>query len=179
MAEQTNTRLWLMRLAFVVSALLTMYWQLLPLQTTPRGWAGPDVLVLLCVSWVLRRPEYAPAILIAGLVLLADLVFLRAPGLFAMVVLLVCENLRKRSEKMRDMPFSVEWLTAAAALATITIIHRVLASAFVVDQAPLGLALMQLIANVVAYPLVAFTCYLLLGLRKPSPHELDTLKSRA
>ena len=77
MSENLTTRLWLMRAGFVALSLVVIFWQLLPMETVPRRFTGPDLLMVLCVLWVLRRPDFAPPVVIAGVVLLADFIFLR------------------------------------------------------------------------------------------------------
>lgn len=179
MAEQGGAKFALMRSAFVAIALLTMYWQLLPLDTVPSTFAGPDLLLVLCAAWVIRRPEYAPIYLIAAVMLLADFLFLRPPGLFAAITVFACENLRRRSLTNPDMHFSVEWLTAAGAMTAIVLANRVFSAMFVIDQTSLGLTLIQLIMSIVAYPIVVGFCALFLGLRKVAPHQRDGQMGRA
>ncbi|MGH1464297.1 MAG: rod shape-determining protein MreD [Cognatishimia sp.] len=178
MADNAETRLWIMRLTFAAICLTIMYWQLLPLETVPRRWTGPDLLMTLCCVWVLRRPIYVPVLLIAATLLLADFLFQRPPGLMAAVVVLVTENLRRRSQTMLDIPFSVEWLTAAGAMVAIVLGNRILSAIFFLDQTSLGLSLIQLIMSVLAYPIVAFFCYVFLGLRKTTPRERDGMAGR-
>jgi rod shape-determining protein MreD len=48
--------------------------------------------------------------------LLADLLFLRPPGLWAAIVVLGHEFLRNREQGLRDMPFFVEWGLVASLL---------------------------------------------------------------
>ncbi len=178
MAEQNETRTWFMRTAFFVLAVFVLYWQLLPLETTPRRWTGPDLLLVLSCVWVLRRPDYAPVFLIACILLLADFLLGRPPGLLAAVVVLVTENLRRRSFTMRDMPFGVEWLTAGGALCAMIIGNRVLNAIFFVEQPSLGLSLIQLIMSVLCYPLVVLFCVVFLRIRRVGPHERDGLGAR-
>ena len=46
----------------------------------PARWPGPDLIaVRLTLAWVLRRPDYVPALLIALVVLVEDLL-LHAPA---------------------------------------------------------------------------------------------------
>jgi len=40
--------------------------RILPLSTEPGSVPGPDVVLCLTFAWVLRRPEYVPALLIAA-----------------------------------------------------------------------------------------------------------------
>lgn len=178
MSENLTTRLWLMRAGFVALSLVVIFWQLLPMETVPRRFTGPDLLMVLCVLWVLRRPDFAPPVVIAGVTLLADFIFLRPPGLMALVTYLVCENLRGRSISVRDMPFGVEWLTAAGGMTAIVLGNRVLEAIFVLDHPSLGLTLIQLIMSVLAYPLVAILLFVFIGLRKINPSDPELLQGR-
>lgn len=178
MSENLTTKLWLMRFAFVAIFLVIIFWQLLPMETVPRRFAGPDLLLTLCTVWVIRRPDYAPPGLMAALMLLADFVFLRPPGLMALVTYLVCNNLRGRSVNVRDMPFSVEWLTAAGGMSAIVLGTRLLSSIFVLELPSLGLTLIQLIMSVLAYPVVAILLFVFIGLRKVSPGDPELLQGR-
>lgn len=178
MSENLTTRLWMMRTGFVALCLLVIFWQLLPMETTPRRWAGPDFLLVLATLWVLRRPDFAPGPFIAGIMLLADFLFLRPPGLMALATYLVCENLRNRAVGIRDMPFSVEWLTAAGGMSVIVLGNRILMAIFMVDLPSLGLTLIQLIMSILAYPLAAILLFVVMGLRKISPGDPETLQAR-
>ena len=70
MAELSTSRLWLMRLGFVALALVIMFFHLLPLDTVPRRWAPPDLLVAFVFAWALRRPDYVPILSLAIILLL-------------------------------------------------------------------------------------------------------------
>ncbi|MFY0596803.1 MAG: rod shape-determining protein MreD [Cognatishimia sp.] len=166
MAETSTAKPWILRASFAALALSILYWQLLPLNTVPSNWTGPDFLLVLTMVWVLRRPDYVPVLLIAALMLLADFLLSRPPGLLAALTVIVTENLRKRTLNGIDITFSVEWLTAAAGLTAIVIGNRVLVSIFVLDQASLGLTLIQLLVSILAYPLVVGCSAPFLGLRK-------------
>ncbi|SEO19723.1 rod shape-determining protein MreD [Salinihabitans flavidus] len=167
-----------MRLVFVGVSLAVIFMQLLPLETTPRRWTGPDLLVVFSCAWVLRRPDYAPPLLIAAIMLLADFLFLRPPGLFAAVTVIACEALRRRVPNLRGMPFALEWLTATGAIVGIALGNRILLSVFLVDQVPLGLTLIQTIMSAAVYPLVVLVSWFLLGLRKLSARDVEGLGGR-
>src|SRR6056297_679498 len=167
MAERKRHNRWLMRLLYVALCLALIFLHLLPLETLPRGWAGPDLLLALTFAWLLRRPDYVPPLLIAAIFLLADLLFQRPPGLWAAMVLLGSEALRAREPGLRDLTFAVEWLSVVTTLV-----------AMMVDQAPLGLSLMQVIATLLVYPLVAIVSKMVFGVRKIAPGDIDALGSR-
>ncbi|UXX84998.1 rod shape-determining protein MreD [Roseovarius pelagicus] len=179
MAELTQARLWSMRALFAALCLTVIFWRLLPINFLPRGWAGPDLILTLGCAWVLRRPEYAPAFLIAVMVLLADFLFQRPPGLWAALALMGTETLKSRAPGLRDMGFGPEWLTVSIILVMLTLAERLTLAILLVDQAPLGLSLMQLIGTILAYPLVVLASSLLLGVRKIKPGELDSMRQRA
>lgn len=179
MAERRPKSRWAMRILFGVLCLLLIFAHLLPLQTLPRGWAGPDVMLALTFAWVLRRPDFVPPLLIAGVFLLADLLFQRPPGLWAALVLLGSQTLRAREPGLRDLTFAVEWVSVATTLVAMTLGYRIILALLMVDQAPLGLSLMQLVATLVVYPLVALVSHGIFGVRKIAPGDIDALESRA
>ncbi len=179
MAELTQARLWSMRALFVALCLMVIFWRLLPLDTVPRGWAGPDLILALSCVWVLRRPEFAPALLIAAMVLLTDLLFQRPPGLWAALVLMGTQALKARAGGLRDLGFGPEWLTVSIVLVALTLSERLILAVLLVDQAPLGLSLMQVIGTILVYPLVVLASTLLLGVRKIKPGAPFRMRQRA
>lgn len=173
MAESSGAKPWAMRAAFVGMAFLILYWQFLPFSTAPRNWAGPDLILVLVTVWVLRRPDYTTVSLVGGVMLIADFLLARPPGLMAAITVLVTENLRKRAMTGAEMPLSVEWLIAAAGMSAIVIANRILTSVFLLDQTSLGLSLIQLLASIFVYPVVAGFLGIALGLRKTRFRESE------
>jgi rod shape-determining protein MreD len=55
-----------------------------------------------------------------------------------------------------------------------TVAARLVLTLFLVDQAPLGLSLMQLLSTLAAYPLVAALSHLVFRVRKLAPGDLAT-----
>ncbi|MGR3322808.1 MAG: rod shape-determining protein MreD [Pseudooceanicola sp.] len=166
-------RLWSMRALFVGLGIAVIFVGLIPLETTPRRWAGPDVLLVLACVFTLRRPDFAPAIAVGLLFLLADLMFQRPPGAMAALVVLACEWLKGQTRAMRELPFPAEWLAASIAMAAVVIGYRVVLTVVFTPLPPLTLSLIQLVASVIAYPVVALACVLLFGLRKRVPGAMD------
>ncbi|MCZ4353973.1 rod shape-determining protein MreD [Roseovarius aestuarii] len=179
MVEQSGIYILARRLIFAAVCLSIIFWRLLPLDTLPRGWAGPDLIVALTFAWVLRRPEYAPPLLIAALVLLADLMFQRPPGLWAALVLIGSEALKARAAGLRDMGFAPEWLSVAIALVAMTLAERTVLAILLVPQAPLGLSLMQMAMTVLVYPLVVAASALFARVRRVRPGDVAAVAGRA
>ncbi len=178
MASTSPGRIWMMRMAFPFLALILIFFHLLPLDTLPSRWAPPDLLLALALAWSLRRPDFVPAILIGATMLVADMMFQRPPGLFAMLVVLGCEFLKSRVMPHRETAFAAEWLAVAVVICGIVVLNRAILAILAVAQAPLGLTLIQAILTIAAYPLVVVLSQSLLGVRKLSPSEAEVLGSR-
>jgi rod shape-determining protein MreD len=169
---------WNYRMLFVALAAAVAFAQLLPIETTPGRFPGPDILMLLAFSWVVMRPDYVPVWLLAGVFMLADLLFMRPPGLWTALVIMGTEFLRVRSFGLRETPFLLEWLLISGVIFTIFVLNSLILALFAVAQPGLGLALVRLIATILAYPLVVILAGRAFGLRKIVPGEVDRLGHR-
>lgn len=178
MASTSPAHIWIMRVAFPALALLILFFHLLPLDTVPRRWAPPDLLVATALAWSLRRPDYVPTLSLAATLLLADLMFQRPPGLLALLVLLACEYLKPRALPHRDTTFVAEWLSVAVVLGAITVANRLILALMGVQQAPFGLTLIQMLMTIAAYPLVVLISQTVFGVRSLTPAEAETLAAR-
>jgi rod shape-determining protein MreD len=210
MDELSPVRLFIMRSAFVLLALLIIFFHLLPIDTQPvtlfapelspplasidpaearlralldqgagRMLIGPDLLIAFAFAWSLRRPEYVPTILLAVLFLLSDLLLQRPPGLWALLALLTCENLKGRGRSLRDSTFGAEWVAVAAVLTCILLVNRIVLSVLLVAPPDLRLSLLELGATILIYPLVVLVTRTFMGVRRAAPGELDALGGRA
>ena len=178
MNDLSQTRLWLMRGGFLLLTLVILFFHLLPLETTPRRWAGPDLLLCFALAWSMRRPEYVPAPALAAAFLLADLLLQRPPGLWALLVLLSCEFLKSRMPPQRETPFLGEWSAVAVIVLSITVINRLVLGLLGVEQAHIALIFVQAIMTLVAYPLVVLVSQSAFGVRRLTPAEIETLGAR-
>ena len=69
-------------------------------------------------------------------------------------------------------------MSVATTLVVITLGYRVILAVLMVDQAPLGLSLMQMIMTLLIYPVVVMLSQTLLGVRKLAPGDIDALGGR-
>lgn len=175
MAERSAPQLFGMRLAYLGLGLLILFAHLIPLETTPRRFAGPDLLVAFTFAWALRRPDYVPALSIAATLLLADLLLQRPPGLWAALGLLAAEWLKAQNARLKDGTFMSEWITVAAALLAITLVYRAVLGLLIVAPGTLFLSVMQFAMTVMVYPAAALATRLLFGVRRIAPGEYDPM----
>jgi rod shape-determining protein MreD len=178
MAERTESRIWVMRTTYLGLCTLLIFLHLLPLDTNPRGWVGPDLILALTCAWVVRRPEFVPVPLVALVFLMSDLLFHMPPGLWAAIVVIGIQTLRARTPVLRDLAFPAEWFTVAVTLTVMALGNQIALGLLLVDRPSLSLGLMQLVMTLLFYPLVAFGSQVIFGVRKQSPGDVDALVNR-
>lgn len=169
MAEGLIQPVWWRRGLFVALAGVLMFLQLLPLSTAAEGLPGPDLLVCLTFAWVLRRPDHVPAVLIAAVFLIQDMLVMRPPGLWAATVLVASEVLRGRRLPARDMPFVVEWGLVGVVMVAMMLAYRLMMALAMVPQTGLGQTLVQLVLTFSAYPAMVFVTQFVFRVRKAAP----------
>lgn len=178
MVDQRPSRVWVMRGLYVLLSLFIIFLHLLPLATTPSRWAPPDLILALTFAWAMRRPEYVPALSVGCVVLLADLLFQRPPGLNAALVVIGAETLRARAIANRDMPYLGEWVTVAGVMIGLAIAQRILLVVFFLPTPALSLVLIQLGMTIALYPIVVLISHFAFSVRRPAPGEVDALGHR-
>lgn len=178
MNDNSLSRLWIMRILFVLLSGLVVFTHLLPLQTTPENWPAPDILLALGFGWALRRGEFVPPLIFGLTMLFADMLLARPPGLYAGLSLIALEMLKARASQLRDMPFMLEWASAAVAVLCVILGYRIILATLLVEQLSLGLALGQSLLTILCYPVVIGFCYVFLQLRKPTLGEVNALGQR-
>lgn len=165
--------LWLHRLIFLGVAVFLTFLRLLPLDSTAGSLPGPDILMCLILAWMVRRPEYLPAPMIAAVVLTEDLLLMRPPGLWTAIVLLGAEFVRARSALTRELSFGVEWLLVAGVMLAMFMANRLIMGLAFLDQPVFGFALVQILWSMLAYPVVVAVSVYGLDLHKPATGEID------
>lgn len=173
MAEALTASTWGKRIVYIGVAFAIIVIQLVPLDMRPASWAPPDLLLAFTLAWVARRPDYLPVGVIAALFLMTDLLFQRPPGLWAALVVILTETLRRRSREMRNMPLALEWGTIAFGIVAITLANRLVLAVVMTPQAPLGLTLSQMVLTILIYPLIVFVTHFMLGVRRLAPGAVD------
>lgn len=161
------------RALFVAVAGALLFVRILPLSTLPSNVPGPDLLLCVTFAWLLRRPDYVPAPLIAAVFLVESMLVMRPPGLWAAIVLLGAEFMRRRVGLAREVPFPLEWALVAVVIFAMMLAERLVLALAMVPQAGLRLAAIHLALTVLAYPLVAAASVALAGVRKVAPGEMN------
>ncbi|OIQ71601.1 hypothetical protein GALL_467780 [mine drainage metagenome] len=169
---------WAYRGLFVAICVVLILINLLPLSTATDAIPGPDLMLCLAMAWVLRRPDFVPALLIAVVFLFADLILMRPPGLWALIVLGGTEFLRGRRALTRELSLLVEWAMVSVVMIAMWLAYRLVFAVVFLPQPSLRLSAMQLAVTILAYPIVVGLSRLAFGLRKAAMGEVDALGRR-
>ncbi|PTQ66993.1 rod shape-determining protein MreD [Celeribacter persicus] len=176
MVDPRTVRTLSFRVGYLLIAFTAAFFYLLPIQVGAGHWPGPDLILSVAFAWVLRRPDYVPVFLFAPVMLIADFIFLRPPGLWTLLSVLGLEFLRGRETTSRDMSFAMEWMMVGGVMLAMGLLYRLVLAVFMVDQTSLGLALMAQLSTLLSYPLVVLVSRYLLGMTKISPSEADEMR---
>ena len=166
------------RLLFVVLAALLLFLRMLPISAMPSHWPGPDLILCLTFVWLLRRADYLPAFIIVAVFAVGDLLTMRPPGLWSLLVRATTDFLRAREVFLRDLPFALEWAVFAAAVMVMTVANRLILALFMVPQSGFDLTILEVLSTLAAYPVVAIAAVWIFGLRRAATGEIDALGHR-
>ncbi|MEZ5751494.1 MAG: rod shape-determining protein MreD [Paracoccaceae bacterium] len=156
-------------------ALIAMLIPLLPLYRPDDAWPQPEWFLALTFAWLLRRPAHLPYAAIGLVFLIQDLFLMRPPGLWAMLVMIGAEFLRRRQSMVREMNTLMEWGLVTGVLVAIWLANRLALVIVMTPRPPLDLSLVQLVGTVLTYPVVVVFVQSVLRIRKPATGELDEL----
>lgn len=167
------------RLLFLAIAAAFLFVRLLPLSAMPARLPGPDLMLCLTLAWVQRRPDYVPPLLIVAVFLFDDILSMRPPGLWPLVVLLGTEFLRSRLTTLRDLPFAVEWLTTGGLIVALSLANWLILGLVMVPQAGFGPMLLQALATIAAYPVAVAITLFAFGIRRSVKGDAESSGRRA
>lgn len=169
--------IWGYRALFAFLCALILFVALLPFDVGEGRIPGPDLIVCLMAAWILRRPDYVPVWLLVPILFLADVLLMRPLGLWALIVFVMGEYLRRRVGHTETMSFWSECGLVAGCIATAFFIDQVALVILLTERPPLGGQIIHALATVVFYPAVAVFSKVV-GVNRLAPGELDTLGNR-
>ncbi|WOI56254.1 rod shape-determining protein MreD [Palleronia sp. LCG004] len=173
MVDPLTLRRWTYRAGFLAVSACVIFIHILPFHISADALPAPDLLVLLAFAWVLRKPAYVPVLLVAGVILVSDILFMRPLGLWTALVLLGLEFLRVRRNVSAELPFLVEWMMVTAVLFALTILNGLVLALFAVPRPPLTAILVHVFITAACYPaVVAFSAFVM-GVRSAGPAERE------
>tara|TARA_Y100000766_G_scaffold12041_1_gene8647 strand:- start:249 stop:764 length:516 start_codon:yes stop_codon:yes gene_type:complete len=132
--------------------LLIIFFQILPLQTTPQTWSGPNVLLVFFAAIVSKRPEFTSSFLIAIIFLIEDFFLMRPPGLMSSLTVLGFFFLKRKFQNQEVNSFMFGWVSVAIFLTLILLIYYFISVLLFIPSAGIRLTLIEVIVTLALYP---------------------------
>ncbi len=150
---------------FLLIWLAVMFVWLLPIDTVGGNWPGANWTMLFAFAWVLRRPNFIPVFLVAIVILLDDMVFMRPPGLMAGLTVIGLEFLRSRAKFSRELPFLFEWALVGGIIFAVMAVNWLVLGLFAITKPNLALYGLYFVITATVYPVVVLISTQLMAVR--------------
>ena len=133
--------------------LLIIFFQILPLQTTPQTWSGPNVLLVFFAAIVTKRPEFTSSFLVASVFLIEDFFLMRPPGLMSSLTVLGFYFLKRKFRYQEGNSLIFGWGIVTTCLTIILLLYYFISNLLFIPSAGFKLTLMELIVTLALYPI--------------------------
>ena len=140
------------QLVYFCIGLLIIFFQILPLQTTPQTWSGPNILLVFFAAIVSKRPEFTSSFLIAGIFLIEDFFLMRPPGLMSSLTVLGFYFLKRKFQNQERNSFIFDWGSVTTCLTIILLLYYFISVLLFIPSAGFRLTLIELIVTLALYP---------------------------
>ena len=133
--------------------LLIIFFQILPLQTTPQTWSGPNVLLVFFAAIISKKPEFTSSFLIALIFLIEDFFLMRPPGLMSSFTVIGFYFLKRKFQNQESNSFILSWGSVTTCLTIILLLYYFISVLLFIPSAGFKLTLMELIVTLALYPI--------------------------
>jgi len=147
-----NVKSFAHQVVYFCIGLLIIFFQILPLQTTPQTWSGPNVLLVFFAAIVTKRPEFTSSFLVASIFLIEDFFLMRPPGLMSSLTVLGFYFLKRKFHYQEGNSLIFGWGSVTACLTIILLLYYFISVLLFIPSAGLRLTLIELIVTLALYP---------------------------
>ncbi len=148
-----NVKNFAFQILYFCIGLLIIFFQILPLQTTPQTWSGPNVLLVFFAVIVAKRPEFTSSFLIAFIFLIEDFFLMRPPGLMSSLAVLGFYFLKRKFQHQEESPVLFGWGSVATCLILILLLFYFISVLLFIPSAGFRLTFMEIIVTLALYPI--------------------------
>ena len=148
-----NVKSFIHQILYFCIGLLIIFFQILPLQTTPQSWSGPNVLLVFFAALVIKRPEFTSSLLIAVVFLIEDFFLMRPPGLMSSLTVLGLYILKRKFQNQEDTSLVFVWGNVAICLTLILLICYFVSKLLFIPSADLRLTIMEITVTLAIFPI--------------------------
>ena len=151
-----NVKSFAHQVVYFCIGLLIIFFQILPLQTTPQAWSGPNVLLVFFAAIVTKRPEFTSSFLVASIFLIEDFFLMRPPGLMSSLTVLGFYFLKRKFQYQEGNSLLFGWGSVTTCLTIILLLYYFISILLFIPSAGFRLTLMELIVTLALYPVFFF-----------------------
>ena len=148
-----NVKSFAHQVVYFCIGLLIIFFQILPLQTTPQTWSGPNILLVFFAAIVTKRPEFTSSFLVASIFLIDDFFLMRPPGLMSSLTVLGFYFLKRKFQYQEGNSLLFGWGGVTTCLTIILLLYYFISVLLFIPSAGFKLTLMELIVTLVLYPI--------------------------
>ena len=148
-----NVKNFIHQILYFCIGLLIIFFQILPLQTTPQSWSGPNILLVFFAALVIKRPEFTSSLLIAVVFLIEDFFLMRPPGLMSSLTVLGLYILKTKFQNQEETSLVFVWGNVAICLTLILLICYFVSKLLFIPSAGLRLTIMEITLTLAIYPI--------------------------
>ena len=147
-----NVKSFAHQVVYFCIGLLIIFFQILPLQTTPQAWSGPNVLLVFFAAIVTKRPEFTSSFLVASIFLIEDFFLMRPPGLMSSLTVLGFYFLKRKFQYQEGNSLLSGWGSVTTCLTIILLLYYFISILLFIPSAGFRLTLIELIVTLALYP---------------------------
>ena len=147
-----NVKSFAHQVVYFCIGLLIIFFQILPLQTTPQAWSGPNVLLVFLAAIVTKRPEFTSSFLVASIFLIEDFFLMRPPGLMSSLTVLGFYFLKRKFQYQEGNSLIFGWGSVTTCLTVILLLYYFISILLFIPSAGFRLTLIELIVTLALYP---------------------------
>ena len=147
-----NVKSFAHQVVYFCIGLLIIFFQILPLQTTPQTWSGPNVLLVFFAAIVTKRPEFTSSFLVASIFLIEDFFLMRPPGLMSSLTVLGFYFLKRKFQYQEANSLILGWGSVTTCLTVILLLYYFISILLFIPSAGFRLTLIELIVTLALFP---------------------------
>ena len=174
MQNESALKLAVLRFTYFALILLVVMFQTLPFRTSPTYFVGPDLALLITVTWIVNRPDIMGPALVALTLLLTDFILQRPPGLWTLIVLCTGMFLRLRADGFIEEMFLLKWAMVSVVILTCYLVYHFALLITFLPTNDISVVLLQALLTVACFPISSWIFCRLLRIKPLSLNDKNT-----
>ena len=172
MTSFMNIQLWTCAIKYLVLSFIIISIQILPLPIVEQEILWPDLIFLVTVGWLIRKPNQLSIVTIFMVHLMSDILLLRPIGLWSGISLVIFVFVKWRVSKTKTtFKFGQELIFVMALLSLAIITNLILHYIFNILNPPIIMIFLQMTFTILIYPVIMGFLHYILRVRYGQPED--------